>query len=67
MKWTGLLLSHLTVVLSLCVLVLLIVDRLNPTMGFLSNTAAAISIAVLCIAALLLGLLCLLSNTNHRR
>ncbi len=67
MKWTGLLLSHLNVVLSLCVLVLLIVDRLNPTMGFLSNTAAAIGIGVLCVGSLLLGLLCLLSNTNHRR
>ena len=67
MKWTGLLLSHLNVVLSLCVLVLLIVDRLNPTMGFLNNTAAAIGIAVLCVGTLLLSILCLLSNTHRKR
>lgn len=67
MKWTGLLLSHLNVVMSLCVFVLLIVDRLNPTMGFLNNTAASIGIGALCIGCLLLSVLCLLSNTHHRR
>ncbi len=67
MKRSGLLLSHLNVIVSLCVFVLLIVDRLNPTMGFLNNTAATVGIGVLCVGTLLLSILCLLSNTHRKR
>lgn len=53
MKKLGALLAHGTVIFSLILIVLLIVDRLNPTMDFLGNGMAKLGIVLLCVCALL--------------
>ena len=50
-------LSHLTVVLSLVLLVLLIFDYFNPFMELLSGTASKIFLLLLCVSAFLLALI----------
>lgn len=62
MKILKLLLSHLTVILSLILIVLLIVDHLNPTMDFLDNSAAKVFLLLLCLASLILGIIALIPS-----
>lgn len=57
MKRLASLLSHGTVILSIVMTVLLIVDRINPFMEFLNNDTAKILLALLCGFGLLSGLL----------
>lgn len=57
MKVVRALLSHLTVILSLAMLILLIFDYFNPYMEFLSNVAAKIFLLVLCVSCFALVML----------
>ena len=41
-------LCHVTVILSLMILAFMVLDRFNPTMGFLKNTFFQVALAVLC-------------------
>lgn len=56
MKRLASLLSHGTVILSLVVTVLLIVDRINPFMDFLNNDISKILLVLLCGFGLLSGI-----------
>ena len=51
MKFLRGFLTNLTMVLSFSLLVVLIVDRRNPMMGFLSSTAGTVLIAACCVSA----------------
>lgn len=53
MKYIGAFFAHGTVIFSLILIVLLVVDRLNPTMDFLGNDMAKLGILLLCVCGLL--------------
>ena len=53
MKRIGTLLAHGTIIFSLILVVLLVVDHLNPTMDFLNNAGAKLFILLLCLCGLL--------------
>lgn len=50
-------LPHLVLILSLMLLVLLVLDQINPSMAFLSGTETKVVLFVLCICSVLQSLL----------
>ena len=62
MKYIGAFFAHGTVIFSLILIVLLIVDRLNPTMDFLGNDMAKLFVFLLCVCGILSSLFSLLRN-----
>lgn len=67
MKKARTILTHLCLILAVVVGVLLVVDTFNPTMGFLDNTKTKILLWVLCIAALVNGILYTAHQYRKRR
>lgn len=55
MKRALILLSHACLILVLMLLVLLIVDRFNPVMGFINNDITKLMILALCVIAAVLA------------
>ncbi len=55
MKRALILLSHACIILVLMLLVLLIVDRFNPVMGFINNDITKVMVLALCVIAAVLA------------
>lgn len=55
MKRALVLLSHACIILVLMLLVLLVVDRFNPVMGFINNDITKLMILALCVIAAVLA------------
>ena len=55
-------LSHLIIILSLCFLTFAVLDWYNPMMNFSGNTLSSKLLLVLCVSAIALAILTLLSE-----
>ena len=66
MKKLGRFLPHLSLCLSLCLLVFLVLDGYNPNEGWLNGTVAKVYIVLCCLAAIVTALL-LIARQRRRK